>query len=31
VIRQSGAHGTGLLEDSAFRALVLGFVARHAR
>jgi hypothetical protein len=31
VIRESGAHGTALLEDRAFRALVLGFVERHAR
>jgi dienelactone hydrolase len=30
VIRQTGAHGTSLLEDKAFRALVLSFVRRHA-
>jgi pimeloyl-ACP methyl ester carboxylesterase len=31
VIRPTGAHGTALLEDAAFRALVLGFVERHSR
>lgn len=31
VIRETGAHGTALLSDRAFRPLVLGFVQRHAR
>jgi dienelactone hydrolase len=30
VIRQTGAHGTGLLADASFRALVLDFVKRHS-
>jgi dienelactone hydrolase len=30
VIRQTGAHGTGLLADASFRGLVLDFVKRHS-